>query len=275
MIVCSLVAERGREWRSCFARPRCTKALRDVSVSAWLRLRFCCRNSCSPARSPLARKPLLSHIFIGSLSALDYRVRKEVPATCISSCSRCIYRMRNVGFRELAIWSIGCEISCKMFVFANVFAEGGKLEKNLQTNNPENSVQKAFTKLYWCYTQLWATRKKNQTWFIFQVSADFYFLLCTAASTWKQSLLSRKLTWVLWSFRWNYLIPYSYNVLVLESLWGLYYSSDIFIASGTKFTRFFIKSYFLLSDNHSAHTLSEPKCILQGWWLCQNRSLAP
>lgn len=42
-------------------------------------------NSCSPARSPSARKPLLSHIFIGSLSALDYRVQKEVPATCISS----------------------------------------------------------------------------------------------------------------------------------------------------------------------------------------------
>lgn len=177
MVVWSLVTERGREWGSCFARPRCTKALRDVSVSAWLRLRFCCRNSCSPARSPLARKPLLSHIFIGSLSALDYRVRKEVPATWISSCSRCIYRMRNVGFRELGIWSIGCETSCKMFVFANIFAEGGKSEKTKTKNQPWKLSPKSFYKIILMLHPVMSHKKKKSDviyfsdlcWFLFSV----------------------------------------------------------------------------------------------------------
>lgn len=154
---------------NCLARPRCTKPLRDVC--AWLRLRFCCSNSCSPARSPFARKPLLSHIFIGSLSALDYRVREEVTATCISSCSRCIYRIRNVGVRELGIWNIGCETNCKMFVFVRGWESRPKKKKAKQT---QNSVQKSSTKLYWCYIQLWDTSEKKKSGMIL-----FFRLLCS------------------------------------------------------------------------------------------------
>lgn len=158
-----------------------------VSV-AWLRLRFCRCNSCSPARSPLARKPLLSHIFIGSLSALDYRVRKEVPATCISSHSRCIYRIRNVGFRELGIWNIGCETSCKMFVFVRGW-------DTRQKKQPWKLSQKSFYKILLMLHPVTSHKqKKKKIWhdFIFPISADFYFLLSTAESTWKQSSISRK-----------------------------------------------------------------------------------
>lgn len=145
-------------------------------------------NSCSPARSPSATKPLLSHIFIGSLSALDYRVRKEVPATCISCRGWCIYRVRNVGFRELGIWNIGYKTSCRLFVFVR---GGGKQTRN----TPKTQSKKLLQNGNDATSSYEPQAKQNKIFwhdFVFQISADFYFLLSMAASTWRQSLISRK-----------------------------------------------------------------------------------
>lgn len=141
-----------------------------VRVFAWLRLRLCRCNSCSPARSPLARKPLLSHIFIGSLSALDYRVRREVPATCISSRSRRVYKIRNVGFRELGIWNIGSETSCRMFLFVRGWETRQKNSKTQYKKLLQNYSDTTSS-----YELQEKKKKKNLAWFYFSDLSWFLF----------------------------------------------------------------------------------------------------
>lgn len=183
--VCWLFAERGGVvWLP--SQPWMHRATEDVNECVCLALgKVLLLNSCSPARSPSARKPLLSHIFIGSLSALDYRVQKEVPATCISSRGWCTHRVTKVG-SEIpgAKPAPGC--LCQRVGKQTRNTPKIRFKKLLQNDNGATSSYEPQAK------------QNKRFWhdFDFQISAfwisDFYFLLSTAASIWRQSLISRK-----------------------------------------------------------------------------------
>lgn len=64
-------------------------------------------------------------------------------------------------------------------------------------NTPKTQFKKLLQNYNGATSLLWATSKIQQTkrfWhdFVVQISADFYFLLSVAASTWRQSLIRRK-----------------------------------------------------------------------------------
>lgn len=94
-----------------------------------------------------------------------------------------------MGFWEGA-GNLKCRIQNKPQVIC-ICQRGGKQTRN----TPKTQSEKLLQNVNDATSSYEPQAKQNKIFwhdFVFQISADFYFLLSMAASTWRQSLISRK-----------------------------------------------------------------------------------